>query len=216
MARLERRGILNGAFQENCWLLADRERGEAVLVDPGEDADRFLAELERERLTLTAIWLTHAHLDHVMGVGPVVEATGAPVHLHPDDQPLYDAVPKQAAAWLGVRLAPLPPVTDTLTDGQTLTFGGATFTVRHVPGHSPGHVAFLTEGWVLGGDVLFQGSVGRVDMPGGNGPQLIDSIERVLLPLPDDTVVCPGHGPETTIGRERTANPFLNGALQLI
>jgi glyoxylase-like metal-dependent hydrolase (beta-lactamase superfamily II) len=216
LARLERRAILNGAFQENCWLLADRERGEAVLVDPGEEADRFLAELARDQLTLTAIWLTHAHIDHALGVGPVVEATGAPIYLHPDDRPLYDAMPQQALAWLGVRLAPLPEPTHALAHGDELVFAGSTFTVRHVPGHAPGHVAFVTEGWVLGGDVLFAGSVGRVDLPGGDGPALMRSIERHFLTLPDDTVVCPGHGPETTIGRERATNPFLTGAARIV
>lgn len=211
----ERRGIVNGTFQENCWLLVDRDRSEAVLVDPGEEADRFLADLARERLTLTAVWLTHGHLDHVMGVGRIVEATGASVYLHPADRPLYDAMPQQAALFLGIRLDPLPPPTHALAHGDVLTFGGAGFLVRHVPGHSPGHVAFVTDGWVLGGDVLFAGSVGRVDLPGGDGAALMRSIAQYFLTLPDQTVVCPGHGPETTIGRERRTNPFLTGVVRI-
>ncbi|MEX0691961.1 MAG: MBL fold metallo-hydrolase [Gemmatimonadales bacterium] len=207
---------MNGSFQENCWLLMDRERRKAVLVDPGEDADLLLEELRRERLTLTAIWLTHAHIDHVLGVPGVREATGVPIWLHPADRPLYDAVPQQAAMFFGAIVPPLPPPTDTLRDGQILTFGGTAFTVCHVPGHSPGHVAFVTEGVVWGGDVLFAGSVGRVDLPGGDGAALMQSIERSFLTLPDDTVVCPGHGPETTIGHERRTNPFLTGAVRLV
>lgn len=196
-------------------MLADRDEGTAVLVDPGEEAETFLRRLQDERLRLTAVWVTHGHIDHTMGIGRIVEATGVPIHLHPADRALYDNLPAQAAMWLGVRVPPPPPPTDDLAHGMVLPFAGAEFAVRHVPGHSPGHVAFVTDGLVLGGDVLFQGSVGRVDLPGGSGAQLMDSIEREFLTLPDETIVRPGHGPETTIGRERTTNPFLTGAVRL-
>lgn len=216
MARPEILALPNGAFAENCYIVADRERGEAVLVDPGEDADLFLGRLEDEHLALTGIWLTHAHLDHVLGVPRVVERTGAPIWLHPADRPLYDRVPMQAAAWLGATVPPLPPPDHELAPGDTVRVGGYAFDVLHLPGHSPGHVAFVAPGLVLSGDVLFAGSVGRTDLPGGDAGQLLASIRDRLMSLPDATVVYPGHGPDTTIGREREANPFVTGLYRLV
>lgn len=208
--------LTNGVFAENCYLVADREEGVAVLVDPGEEAELFLARLETEGFALQAVWLTHAHLDHVAGVGRVVEATGVPVWLHPADRMLYDRAPDQAAALLGLTIAAPPPPDHALAAGDRMAVGSAEFTVRHVPGHSPGHVAFVGHGCALAGDVLFAGSVGRVDLPGGDGPTLLESIRSELLTLPDETVVYPGHGPATTVGAERRANPFLTGAYPLV
>ena len=207
--------LTNGIFEENCFILADRDRGEAVLVDPGEEADLFLARLDTESLVLTAIWLTHAHLDHVMGVGPVVEQTGVPVWLHPSDRPLYDAVPQQAASLLGVEVPPPPPPDHDLADGSTVSVGDVVFDVLHVPGHSPGHVAFVVPGAAVSGDVLFAGSIGRTDLPGGSTETLLRSIRERLAVLPDNTAVYPGHGPTTTIGSEKATNPFLTGAVRL-
>src|SRR5690606_21780325 len=147
---------------------------------------------------VTAIWITHAHIDHVLGVAEVRERTRAPVWLHPLDRPLYDNVAEQGR-WFGLEVPPLPAPDRGWADGDTVTVGGLTFEVRHVPGHSPGHVALVGHGHCFSGDVLFQGSVGRVDLPGGDGPRLMDSIRRRLLTLPGDVVVHPGHGPETTI-----------------
>lgn len=198
----------NGQFMENCYLVADQATGDAVMVDPGEDTDAFLAELSRRGWRLQAIWLTHAHIDHVAGVGPVHEATGAPILLHPADRPLYDNAPQQGL-WFGMRLAPLPTPHGALASGQVLRVGGSEFQVVETPGHSPGSVSLVGPGMVFSGDALFAGSIGRTDLPGGDYDTLIGSIRTGLLTLPDDTVVLSGHGPETTIGRERRTNPFL-------
>jgi glyoxylase-like metal-dependent hydrolase (beta-lactamase superfamily II) len=208
--------LTNGLFAENCYIVADRDAGQAVLVDPGEEADLFLARLRSENLALSAIWLTHAHLDHVAGIGLVKERLDVPVWLHPADRSLYDRAPDQARMFLGADLAPLPPPDREIIPGDPLRVGACAFDVRFVPGHSPGSVAFVAEGVAIAGDVLFAGSVGRVDLPGGDGATLVRSIREQLLTLPDDTVVYPGHGPETTIGRERAANPFLTGAIALV
>lgn len=206
--------LTNGVFQENCYLLADPDTRDAALVDPGSEPDLFLRRLEHERLTLRGIWLTHAHVDHILGVAEIVQRTGVSVSLHPADRPLYDRAEAQAAAF-GIAAAPLPSPDRALGAGDTLSLGRLRFEVRHVPGHSPGSVALVGHGIALVGDALFAGSVGRVDLPGGDGEQLLASIQRQLLSLPDDTVVYPGHGPETTIGEERRTNPFLTGAIAL-
>jgi glyoxylase-like metal-dependent hydrolase (beta-lactamase superfamily II) len=199
---------------ENCYLLADRTTRQAVMIDPGEEVRLFLAEMDTRAWTLSAIWLTHAHLDHAMGVREVKAATGAPVYLHPLDRPLYEALPKQGE-WFGIRVEPPPAPDQELADGQRLVVGRTEFTVRHTPGHSPGSVSFVAPDLVIGGDVLFSGSIGRTDLPGGNGADLMQSIHSVFLTLPDSTVVYSGHGPETTIGVERMTNPFLTGVHRL-
>lgn len=211
MSEFELVCLPNGQMAENCYLLADRTTRQAVMIDPGEEARLFLAELDTRAWTLSAIWLTHAHLDHAMGVGEVKAATGAPVYLHPLDRGLYQALPKQGE-WFGVRVEPQPEPDEEFVDGQRLTVGRTEFTVRHTPGHSPGSVSFVGPGIVIGGDVLFSGSIGRTDLPGGSMAELMQSIQSVFLTLPDSTVVHSGHGPETTIGVERMTNPFLTGA----
>ena len=203
--------LVNGQFSENCYLLAEPVSRRAVIIDPGEEPALFLAELDRRGWTLQAIWLTHAHVDHIMGVGAVKAATGVPVFLHPADRPLYDALPSQGE-WMGVRLEAPPPPDAALADRQELVLGSHRVTVRHTPGHSPGSVSFLLPGRVIGGDVLFSGSIGRTDLPGGDYQRLLNSIQTVFLPLPDSTIVHSGHGPDTTVGVERVTNPFLLGA----
>ena len=210
-SELEIVALPNGQFAENCYILADRDTRRAVLIDPGEEARRFLAELDTRGLALEAIWLTHGHVDHIMGVAEVKAATGVPVYLHPADRALYDALPQQGS-WMGLVLDTPPPPDHSLADGQTLHFGRHQFTVRHTPGHSPGSVSFLGRDVIFGGDVLFSGSIGRTDLPGGDFATLLQSLQSVFLTLPDSTVVLSGHGPETTIGVERMTNPFLTGA----
>lgn len=202
--------IPGGQFVENCYLVIDEASNACAVVDPGEQSGLILHKLRASGASPVGIWLTHAHIDHVLGVPELAAETGAPVYLHPDDRGLYDAVPEQAS-WFGLTAAPLNPPDRTLTAGDRLTVGSLAFTVRHTPGHSPGHVVFIGDGVVFGGDVLFQGSIGRTDLPGGDFDALIDSIERELLVLPDSTIVYTGHGPATTIGAERRTNPFLRG-----
>ena len=203
--------IPNGQFVENCYLVVDERAGECAVVDPGEEAGLILHKLAATSAKPVAIWLTHAHIDHVLGVPRVAAETGVPVWLHAADRPLYDAVPEQAA-WFGLAAPALPPPDRTFAHGDTVRVGELAFEVRHTPGHSPGSVSLVGPGVVLGGDVLFAGSIGRTDLPGGDFDTLIASIERELLSLPDATIVYTGHGPETTVGRERRSNPFLTGA----
>jgi glyoxylase-like metal-dependent hydrolase (beta-lactamase superfamily II) len=203
--------IPNGQFLENCYLVIDEAARECVVVDPGEEAGMILHKLRETGATPVAIWLTHAHIDHVLGVPRLAAETGVPVYLHPADRPLYDAVPEQAA-WFGLRAEALPPPDRELAAGQRLRVGALAFTVGHAPGHSPGHVVLTGHGAVFAGDVLFQGSIGRTDLPGGDFDTLMASIERELLALPDSTIVYSGHGPHTTVGAERRSNPFLTPA----
>lgn len=203
----------NGQFAENCYLVADRRSREAVMIDPGEEPAMFLAELDTRAWSLRGIWLTHAHIDHILGVGAVRAATGAPIHLHPLDRPLYDALP-QFGAWVGMQVEAPPPPDVELRPGSPVRVGGYEFEVRFTPGHSPGSVSFVGHGMVFGGDVLFNGSIGRTDLPGGDFPTLMSSIHSQFLSLPDSTVVHSGHGPDTTIGVERLTNPFLAGSVR--
>lgn len=214
MSSLELVAIPNGQFAENCYLLADRSAREAVIIDPGEESARFLAELSHRDWSLQAIWLTHGHIDHIMGVGAVHSATGAPIHLHALDRPLYDALPEYGA-WVGMRLERPPSPHVELTTGQILQVGELQFEVRFTPGHSPGSVSFLGQGMIFGGDVLFNGTVGRTDLPGGDSATLMATIQSEFLSLPDSTVVHSGHGLDSTIGVERLTNPFLTGAFRL-
>lgn len=207
--------IPNGMFAENCYIVVDEQVGECAIVDPGEEAGLILHKVQETGAKPVAIWLTHAHIDHVLGVTRVAAETGAPVWLHPADRPLYDAVPEQAA-WFGLEVpGPLPVPQQAFAAGNRLSIGTASFEVRHAPGHSPGSVCLVGSGVAFSGDVLFAGSIGRTDLPGGDFETLIASIERELLPLPDDTIVYSGHGPETTIGRERRSNPFLTGVYRI-
>ena len=201
--------IPNGMFAENCYVVVDEAARECAIVDPGEESGLILHKVAATGARPIGIWLTHAHLDHVLGVPQVAAETGAPVYLHPADKPLYDAVPDQAA-WFGLPRPPRLPAPDrAFSHGDTIAVGGTRFEVRHTPGHSPGSICLVGPGVVLGGDVLFAGSIGRTDLPGGDFETLIGSIERELLPLPDETILYTGHGPETTIGEERRSNPFL-------
>jgi glyoxylase-like metal-dependent hydrolase (beta-lactamase superfamily II) len=210
VAALEIVAIPNGIFQENCYLVFDPDHPDTVLVDPGEATDQFLAEAAERGRSISSIWLTHAHIDHICGVAEIRRATGAPVLLHPDDLPHYRRLPQQAHL-LGLQVDPPPEPDQLIKDRDQLRIGTVAVEVRHAPGHTPGHVCFVAPGAVLAGDVLFAGSIGRTDLPGGNHQTLLASIRRELLSLPDETVVYSGHGPVTTIGKERRTNPFLVG-----
>jgi hydroxyacylglutathione hydrolase len=211
---LEVVALPNGQLAQNCYLVADRRTRDAVIIDPGEESAMFLAELDTRAWTLRAVWLTHAHIDHIVGVAAVQRATGAPIHLHPLDRPIYDALP-QFGGWIGLELDPPPAPNVELHPGAKLRVGDFGFEVRFTPGHSPGSVSFVGPGMVFSGDVLFNGSIGRTDLPGADFATLMNSIQTQLLSLPDSTVVYSGHGPDTTIGIERLTNPFLTGAYPL-
>jgi len=199
-----------GPFAENTYLLVSASHGAATLVDPGFASTDALAYLTAHGLELHSVLLTHAHIDHVEGLPAVRERHDVPIRLHPDDRPLYEGAGAQASAF-GIQLGVLPPVDYDLTHGQRIGIPGAALDVRFAPGHAPGHVIFYCEelGWAIAGDVVFRGSIGRTDLPGGDFQTLMASIRREVLSLPDDTVLYPGHGPQTTVRMERVGNPFL-------
>jgi glyoxylase-like metal-dependent hydrolase (beta-lactamase superfamily II) len=198
-----------GAFQENTYLVVDPATRRAILVDPGAEPDTLIALVESSGAVLEAIWLTHAHLDHVGGIAGVKRRWDVPVHLHPADRPLYDNAARQAAAYGLPFEQPGAPERE-LAEGTPLTVGGLSFAVHHTPGHAPGHCVFLGHGVMLGGDLLFAGSIGRTDLPLSDPAAMQRSLEHVAG-FPPPTVVYPGHGPHTTIGAERATNGFLTG-----
>jgi glyoxylase-like metal-dependent hydrolase (beta-lactamase superfamily II) len=203
-----------GPFQENTYLLSDPATGDAVFIDPGDDGDALAAVIRDRELKLSAIWLTHAHIDHIGGIAGVKRHYDVPVFMHPLDEPLYKRAQEVAEMYqIAFEEGPLPD--KSLSEGDTMRVGSLEFRVMHVPGHAPGHVAFVGQGVVFGGDCLFAGSIGRTDLPFADPVQLDASLER-LAALPPQTKVLPGHGPETTIDRERVSNPFLNGTARLI
>jgi len=200
-------------FAENARLIGCRRSGAAALVDPGGRVQELLDVAATEALEVGAIWLTHAHLDHVTGVGDAVARLGrVPILLHRDDLPLYEAVARQGQMF-GLAIDQPPPPTRWLEAAETLRLGELRAEVLHLPGHSPGHVGFwfAQQRTVLSGDVLFAGSIGRTDLPGGDYDTLMNSIQESMLPLGDGVRVLCGHGPDTTIARERAGNPFLTG-----
>ncbi|MEM8559759.1 MAG: MBL fold metallo-hydrolase [Bacteroidota bacterium] len=203
-----------GPFAENCYVC--HSASEAVLIDPGcaDDRERQLVldYVQQHRLTMRHLLLTHAHLDHIVGCAFFAEHYGLGWQMHPDDAPLLRHAEQQAALFQ-FPIEPPPDPTGWLREGDTVTFGEATWQVLLAPGHSPGSICFYDEpgGFVIAGDVLFNGSIGRTDLWQGDLPTLLRSIETKLMPLPDDTVVYCGHGPATTIGQERRTNPFLVG-----
>lgn len=196
-----------GPLEENCYFcIAPDLRG--VIVDPGDEPKRILAEMDRLNLKPEAILLTHAHFDHVGGVQALVEALNLPVYLNPLDLSFYQNAANSAARFGLTLTTPTAPTLE-LKDGDFLDFGLG-LKVIHLPGHSPGSVGFLHGEHLIGGDVLFKGSIGRYDLPGADRSVLFQSLEKILL-LPDQTYVYPGHGGPTTIGEERRTNPYLQG-----
>lgn len=199
------------AFAQNCSIVWCDEIMDAAVIDPGGDLDVLLAEVARLGVTLKAIWLTHAHIDHAGGVGELASRLSLPiVGPHPGDQFWIDGLPRQSQMF-GFPLAQHFTPTRWLADGDTVSIGHCTLAVRHCPGHTPGHVVFHSAPAqrVFVGDVLFAGSIGRTDFPQGNHEQLLSSIRERLWPMGDETVFIPGHGPESTLGRERRTNPYV-------
>lgn len=199
--------VPTGPLQENALLIAGTQN-QGFLIDPGDDAERLLILVRETGVQVQAILLTHGHFDHIGAVEPLRAALGAPAYLHPADLPLYRLGKASAGRWNLPFTQPRDPEHPIAQD-QTFTAGDLTLTARELPGHAPGHVVFLGDGFVVAGDTLFAGGIGRTDLPGGNHSQLIEGIGRELLTLPDDTSVYPGHGGWTTVGREKRSNPFL-------
>jgi len=211
-------GFPAGSFAANCYVVAPGPGEECVIIDPGQDAEAGIAEIvATHRLKPVAVVLTHGHIDHIWSVTPVCGARGIPAYIHPSDRALLSdparGLPPQAGRQL------LPGLTFTepddvaeLADQMTIRLAGVELVVDHAPGHTPGSVTFRArDGVMFSGDLLFAGSIGRTDLPGGDYPAILDSLARVCLTLPDDVQVLPGHGPQTTIGAERAGNPFLAG-----
>jgi glyoxylase-like metal-dependent hydrolase (beta-lactamase superfamily II) len=203
-----------GAFQENCYLVIDERTRRCVVVDPGSEGERILAAIEAAGATPEAIWITHAHVDHVGAIASVKRKWDVPVYLHPLDRRLYDAAPRQAEVY-GVPFEDAPPPDHEFSDGQILKVGNSEMSVMHTPGHAPGHVVIHGHGIALVGDCLFAGSIGRTDLPFSNPSVLATSLEKIAS-LPPETVVYPGHGIDTTIGEEKLSNPFLNGTARIV
>ena len=202
-----------GAFQENCWLVVDDATQRGVLVDPGAEGERILRAVAASGATLDAIWLTHAHIDHVGAIAAVRRVHQVPIFMHPADRPLYDNAGWQASQY-GLPFDEPPAPDHDLADGDVLRVGDEEFRVLHTPGHAPGHCVFEGTGMILGGDLLFAGSIGRTDLPLSDPRAMSDSLARIAA-LEPALVVHPGHGPSTTIGRELETNPFLNGVARV-
>ena len=202
-------GFPVGAVAANCYIFGDDATRDVFVIDPGDEAERILAELRRLDARPLAIVNTHGHFDHVQAVEEVRRAAHIPFWIHEGERLVLESGPSRAKALFGIDLPPSPEPDRWIADGEVLSVGSLRLTVRHTPGHSPGGVCLVGDGLVFTGDTLFAGSVGRTDLPGANQDALFASIARVLLPLPDDTVCYPGHGPETTIGEEKRTNPFV-------
>ena len=203
-----------GRLQCNCSIFGDETSREAIVIDPGdgEDLQRILAILDHHKLKTAAIIITHAHIDHIGGAAELKAATGAPVWMNAGDEDLYAHLDRQAQ-WLGMATPQRTGIDQIARDGDKLKLGEADFHVLHTPGHTQGSLSLWipAETKLAAGDTLFRDSIGRTDLPGGNGRQILSSIKTKLLALPDETLVICGHGPNTTIGRERERNPFLQG-----
>ena len=203
------RGIVVGVFAENAWVIGNRRTGEAIAIDPGDQPEEILAMARDMGVTIKLIANSHAHIDHILGVRGVQAATGAKFLLHQGDLAIARNAAGTAAGFLGRPVDPPPDPDAYPADGDEIDVDGVKLKVIHTPGHTPGSLSFYTEGMLFSGDTLFQGSIGRTDLPGGDYDQEMTSIVDKLLTLPDDTVVLPGHMRETRIGFERQANPFV-------
>lgn len=193
----------------NCFIVGDPVTKRAIVIDPGGDAQSIVSTLVDKELTVTAIVATHAHFDHLVAAGELREQTGAPFYMHDFDKPLLDWYEESARMFLGIELGSPPAVDTRAAEGDVLKAGDVELHVIHTPGHSPGSISLIAPEAVFSGDTLFAGSIGRSDLPGGDGETLLGVISSKLLTLDDAVAVFPGHGPATTIGEERRSNPFV-------
>ena len=198
-----------GPLACNCYVVGDPVTKEAIVIDPGGDAADLIEALETQQLAVTAIVATHAHFDHLIAAEAVREHTGAPFYMHQADHPLLDWFQESALMFLGLETGPPPEVDTSTSEGDVLKAGSAGLSVLHTPGHSPGSIVLVGEHAVFSGDTLFAGSVGRTDLPGGDTKTLVDAVKNKLFTLEGDLPVYPGHGPATTLERERVSNPFV-------
>jgi len=198
-----------GPFQENSYLLSDPKSGRGVLVDPGDEPQRVVGMVRAAGITLDAVWLTHGHLDHIGAIEAVRREWPVPVFLHPDDLVVYRRGAHSAAVY-GLPFEQPADPDRSLANGDTLSIGEERFTVKHTPGHSPGHVVFVGKRAIIGGDLLFAGSIGRTDLPYSN-PEAMDASLAAIATMSPDLAVYPGHGPPTSIGAELATNPYLAG-----
>ena len=201
-----------GVLQCNCSIFGDEQSREAIVIDPGDNISGILALLRKHGLTVKAIVITHAHIDHIGGAQKLKSATGAPVYMNQNDDALQDIMDAQAA-WIGMETPPRTEIDTLAREGDALRLGTAEFHILHTPGHTPGSISLWipSANKLVAGDTLFRDSIGRTDLPGGDERLILRSIREKFLPLPDDAVVIPGHGPNTTIGREKQFNYFLQG-----
>ncbi|MBI2756475.1 MAG: MBL fold metallo-hydrolase [Chloroflexi bacterium] len=211
---LEVRGVVVGLFQENCWIIGSRKRGEACVVDPGDEPEEILALARDMGVKITRIVASHAHLDHIMAVRDIAEATGAPFLLHGDDEWIADRLQESVRQWFDRDVLPAPPPTALLNDGDDLEVAGVGLKVLHTPGHTPGSVSIYVPeaGLLFSGDTLFREGIGRTDLPGGESATIVRSITERLFALPPETRVLPGHGLETTVAHERSHNPWIRAS----
>jgi hydroxyacylglutathione hydrolase len=201
-----------GIFQSNCYIVSCSDTGEGVIVDACDEADLILAEVNRLHVRISAVLETHAHIDHVSALPEVVAGLGAPVYMHREEVPVYESLGAQAVMF-GLAAPKRVTIGRCLENGERIAVGKLSALVIHAPGHSPGsvcyHFADESPQRIFVGDVLFRGSIGRTDLPGGSYETIIHTLETVFLPLPDETIVYSGHGPETSVGQEKRFNPFL-------
>ncbi len=200
--------LVVGPLMANCFIFGCEETKEAVVIDPGGDADRILLSLAESGLKVKYIINTHGHFDHVAANGKIKDATGADILIHPLDASMLGSLSTNAAIF-GISVENSPPCDQTIEEGDTVSFGKITLKVLHTPGHTPGGISLYTDKIVFVGDTLFAGSIGRTDFPGGNFNTLISSIRTKLFKMDDDVRVLSGHGPETSIGSEKRFNPFV-------
>jgi glyoxylase-like metal-dependent hydrolase (beta-lactamase superfamily II) len=203
--------IPGGMFLENCYIVGDEETNEGILVDPGEQIEEILSEVDKSGLKITKIVNTHNHLDHVAGVEIAKQKLGIPYFIHKKDQPVLDLLPEACQRWPQFSYVVKPEVEGYVEEGDKIDIGSLTADILLVPGHSWGHICLVIEDIIIAGDTLFAGSVGRVDLTGGTSmEELLGSIQAKLFTLPDNYNVFPGHGPSTTIGIEKQSNPFFS------